>query len=77
MSVNTPRMNWVMHESAGFEIQQLFTTFIDDFATHRPLLQLLEDYGYPTEDRGEQSWCLAIKRSGLPVDRFPWFRYNS
>ncbi len=64
-------------KAAGFQIQRLFTTFIDEFATHRPILQLLEDNGYPTEDRGEQSWCLAVKRSDLPVDRFPWFIYTS
>jgi SAM-dependent methyltransferase len=63
-------------KAAGFEIQQLFTTFIDEFATHRPLLKLLEENGYNTEDRGEQSWCLAVKRSALPVDRFPWFIYT-
>ena len=63
-------------KAAGFEVQRLFTTFIDEFATHRPLLKLLEENGYPTEDRGEQSWCLAVKRSSLPVDRFPWFIYS-
>jgi SAM-dependent methyltransferase len=63
-------------KAAGFEVLRLFTTFIDEFATHRPLLKLLEDNGYPTEDRGEQSWCVAVKRKELPVDRFPWFVYS-
>ena len=31
---------------------------------------------YDTENRGEQSWCLAIKRASLPVDRFPYFLYT-
>jgi SAM-dependent methyltransferase len=63
-------------KAAGFEVQRLFTTFIDEFSTHRPLLKLLEEHGYSTENRGEQSWCLAVKRSALPVDRFPWFIYS-
>jgi SAM-dependent methyltransferase len=63
-------------KAAGFEVQQLFTTFIDEFASHLPLLKFLEANGYNTENRGEQSWCVAFKRSALPVDRFPWFIYN-
>jgi SAM-dependent methyltransferase len=62
-------------KAAGFEISQLFTTFIEDFASHLPLLKLLEEHGYNTENRGEQTWCLARKRSALPVDRYPWFLY--
>lgn len=63
-------------KAAGFEVEKLFTTFIDEFATHRPLLKLLEEHGYNPENRGEQSWCLARKRSSLPIDRFPWFIYS-
>lgn len=63
-------------KAAGFEVERLFTSFIAEFATHRPLLKLLELHGYDTENRGEQSWCLARKRSALPVDRYPWFIYN-
>jgi hypothetical protein len=63
-------------KAAGFEVERLFTTFIDEFSTHRPLLKLLEEHGYPTENRGEQSWCLAAKRAEIPVDRYPWFIYS-
>jgi SAM-dependent methyltransferase len=63
-------------KAAGFEVQRLFTSFIDEFSTHRPLLKLLQDNGYSTENRGEQSWCLALKNRSLPVDRFPWFIYS-
>jgi SAM-dependent methyltransferase len=63
-------------KAAGFEVERLFTTFIEEFATHRPLLSLLAEHGYSTENRGEQSWCLAVKRSALPVDRYPWFIYS-
>jgi SAM-dependent methyltransferase len=63
-------------KAAGFEVRQLFTTFIAEFASHLPLLKFLEEHGYSTENRGEQSWCLAVKRSALPVDRYPFFIYN-
>jgi SAM-dependent methyltransferase len=63
-------------KAAGFEVQRLFTTFIEDFSSHLPLLKFLEEGGYNTENRGEQSWCLAVKRASLPVDRYPFFIYS-
>jgi hypothetical protein len=71
-----------MHElgetakAAGFEVRQLFTTFIEEYSSHLPLLKFLEENGYDTENRGEQSWCLAMKRASLPVDRYPYFIYS-
>ena len=50
-------------QSAGSEATRLFTTFLPDFASHLPLLKLLEEHGYDSENRGEQTWCLAVKRS--------------
>jgi SAM-dependent methyltransferase len=64
-------------KAAGFEVMQLFTTFIAEFSSHRPLLKLLEDNGYSTENRGEQSWCLARKQADAPVDRYPFFIYGN
>jgi SAM-dependent methyltransferase len=61
--------------AAGFEVRQLFTTFISEYRSHLPLLDFLALNDYPTENRGEQSWCLAVKRAGLPVDRYPFFLY--
>ncbi len=63
-------------KAAGFEVVQLFTTFIEEFSSHLPLLKFLEESGYDPENRGEQSWCLAVKRAALPTDRFPWFIYS-
>jgi SAM-dependent methyltransferase len=63
-------------KAAGFEVEKLFTTFIEEFASHRPLLALVEACGFSVENRGEQTWCLAIKRSDLPVDRYPYFLYS-
>ncbi len=62
--------------AAGFEIGSLFTTVIDEYAGHSPLLELLAANGYTTENRGEQSWCLAVKRAALPIDRYPAFLYS-
>jgi len=63
-------------KAAGFEIQKLFTTFIEEFSSHLPLLRSLEASGFDPENRGEQSWRLAVKRSALPVDRYPYFIYT-
>ena len=63
-------------KAAGFEIAQLYTTFIAEYSTHLPLIKFLEENGYNPENRGEQSWCLARKRSNLPVDRYPYFIYT-
>jgi SAM-dependent methyltransferase len=60
-------------KAAGFEIERLFTTVIEEYEGpwRTVLLALFEEHGYNTEDRGEQTWCLAKKRSSLQVDRFP------
>ena len=62
--------------AAGFEITALFTTFMAEFAAYLPLLGFLRDNGYPTEHRGEQIYCLAMKRATLPVDRYPAVLYT-
>lgn len=63
-------------KAAGFEIVQLFTTFIQEYSSHQPLLKFLAEHGYSTENRGEQSWCLARKRADLAIDRYPYFIYS-
>jgi len=63
--------------AAGFEIERLFTTPIEEYASHRNLLPLLEANGFSTENRGEQTWCLAIKREPAVIDRYPEFLYSS
>ena len=62
--------------AGGFEVERLFTTFIDEYAQHRPWLDLVEACGFSIENRGEQTWCVARKRGNLPVDRYPWFLYS-
>jgi SAM-dependent methyltransferase len=61
---------------SGFEVVKSFTTSIEEYAHHAGLLSFLAEHGYPTENRGEQLWCLAKKRSNLPVTRYPAFLYT-
>jgi SAM-dependent methyltransferase len=63
-------------KAAGYEIERLFTSVIGEYEGHWPLMTLLEEHGYSTEHRGEQTWCLAKKRSSLPIQRFPPFIYG-
>jgi SAM-dependent methyltransferase len=62
--------------AAGFEIQMLITEPIEEFAMNLPMWEFLEEQGYNTSLRGEQTYCLAVKRSNLPVTRFPSFLYE-
>jgi SAM-dependent methyltransferase len=63
-------------KAAGFEVERLFTTFLEEYDSHLPLLTLLEANGYSTENRGQQTWCVARKHGDLPIDRFPFFLYD-
>lgn len=63
-------------KAAGFEIEQLFTTRIAEYTEKWPLVNLLEEHGFESGNRGEQTWCVARKQGSLPVDRFPWFLYS-
>jgi SAM-dependent methyltransferase len=63
-------------EAGGFEIEALLTEQIDEFAMHRPMWNFLEDNGYNSSLRGEQTYCVAVKRSDLPVTRYPNFLYS-
>ncbi len=63
-------------EAAGFEIETLFTEPIAEFEMNRPMWNFLEEHGYNTSLRGEQTYCVAVKRSDLPVTRYPRFLYS-
>jgi SAM-dependent methyltransferase len=63
-------------EAAGFEIESLFTEPIAEFEVNRPIWNFLEDHGYNTSLRGEQTYCVAVKCSNLPVTRYPHFLYS-
>jgi len=63
-------------EAAGFEIEALFTEPIAEFEMNRPVWNFLEGHGYNTSLRGEQTYCVAVKRSNLPVTLYPRFLYS-
>lgn len=63
-------------EAAGFEIEALFTEPIAEFEMNRPMWNFLEEHGYNTSLRGEQTYCVAVKRSDLAVTRYPRFLYS-
>jgi len=62
-------------QAAGFEIESLFTEPIAELAMNLPMWDFLEEHGYNTSLRGEQTYCVAVKRSALPVTRYPKFLY--
>lgn len=62
--------------AAGFEVEALFTEPIAEYENKRHLLTFLQENGYSTENRGEQTYCIGVKRESLPVDRYPWWLYT-
>lgn len=63
-------------ESAGFEVENLFTEVIPGYGTDLWVPDFLKRNNYPTKLRGEQMYCIARKRSGRAVDRYPKFLYE-
>lgn len=63
-------------ESAGFEVENLFTEVIHDYGCDTWVKDFLERNGYSSAFRGEQMYCIARKRSALPVTRYPRFLYE-
>jgi SAM-dependent methyltransferase len=62
-------------EAAGFEIETLITEPIAGLEENLPMWNFLEEQGYDTSLRGEQTYCVAVKREALPIDRYPKFLY--
>jgi len=63
-------------QAGGFAIESLFTEPIAGFEGHRAMWNFLERSGYNNSLRGEQIYCVAVKRSNLPVTRYPRFLYS-
>jgi SAM-dependent methyltransferase len=63
-------------ESAGFEVENLFTEVIPGYGTDTWVKDFLERNGYSSAFRGEQMYVLARKRAGKPVVRYPGFLYE-
>ena len=63
-------------ESAGFEVENLFTETIPGYGTEDRMRDFLTRNNYTAAFRGEQMYCIARKRSALPVTRYPKFLYE-
>jgi SAM-dependent methyltransferase len=61
--------------AAGFAIEALFTEPIAGFDAGSWVGNLLQREGFDTQLRGEQTYCLARKRSDLPRERYPGWLY--
>ena len=64
-------------ESAGFEVENLFTEVIPGYRTELWVKDFLERNKYSSALRGEQLYCIARKRAGRKVVRYPHFLYES
>lgn len=62
--------------SAGFEIVNLFTEVIPGYGTEDRMRDFLKRNNYSADFRGEQLYCIARKRTNLPVTRYPGFLYE-
>ncbi len=62
-------------DAAGFDIELLTTEPIAKFAAHRKMAAFLEEHGFNPALRGEQTYCIGVKRGNLPVNRYPEFLY--
>jgi SAM-dependent methyltransferase len=63
-------------ESAGFEVENMFTEVIPGYGTDTWVKMFLERNGYSSAMRGEQLYCLARKRAGRRIVRYPKFLYE-
>jgi SAM-dependent methyltransferase len=63
-------------ESAGFEVENLFTETIPGYGTDTWVKMFLKRNGYSSTMRGEQLYCLARKRAGRRIVRYPKFLYE-
>ena len=63
-------------ESASFEVVSLTTEVIPGYGTEKWVKDFLARSGFSTELRGEQMYCIARKRAGKPIVRYPGFLYE-
>jgi hypothetical protein len=63
-------------ESAGFDLVSLTTEVIPGYGTEKWVKEFLQRHSFTTDLRGEQMYCIARKRAGKPVTRYPRFLYD-
>ena len=62
--------------AAGFEVEYLFTEKVAGYDNDLFMRSFLERTGYSTVLRGEQIYCVARKRAGAEITRYPPFLYD-
>jgi hypothetical protein len=72
----TPRELADCVRAAGFDVDSLFTERLPGVDESAWVRTLLEEHGFDTSLRGEQTYCLA-KKSGVDrqTERYPDFLY--
>lgn len=63
-------------KAAGFEVEQLLTERIQWRDGLGWLREMLVTHHFDCSLRGEQTYCIARMRPGLPVDRYPKWLYD-
>jgi len=63
-------------ESAGFEVENLFSEVIPGYGTESWVRDFLERNGFSSAFRGEQLYVIARKRAGKKTIRYPGFLYE-
>ena len=61
---------------AGFEVESLFTEIIPGYNCDLWVKDFLTRNKYSTALRGEQTYCVARKRRGAKITRYPHFLYE-
>ena len=62
--------------SAGFEVDTLFTEIAPGYHAHVWVKDFLKEHNYSTDLRGEQIYCVAHKVEGRTPNRYPGFLYD-
>jgi SAM-dependent methyltransferase len=63
-------------ESAGYEVENLFSEIIPGYGTDTWVRDFLERNGFSSAFRGEQLYVIAKKRAGRKIVRYPHFLYE-
>lgn len=72
----TPRELREAVESAGYEVENLFSEVIPGYGTESWVRDFLERNGFSSAFRGEQLYVIARKRAGRKIVRYPRFLYE-
>ncbi len=72
----TPQELTAALNSAGFEVDTLFTEIAPGYHAHMWVENFLKEHQYSTDLRCEQMYCVAHKVEGRSLERYPPFLYD-